>query len=179
MVQMQQCVCVLVRVLVCVYPQCAQATESFQHAVMHIFQSIGGQNELVDPRSSFESALLDVSDAVITQVTCGGGAEEEQRKHTSQVRHLRAQTGAIQLPFKNDEEVSLRKDVCFLFMTRTGLLHGYYAPVRLATCPTHIFLRWGNFLKIPVASRTVNSLLFRRLRGKRERERERQEGDEG
>lgn len=34
---------------VCVYPQCAEATESLQHAVVDVFQSVGGQNQLIDP----------------------------------------------------------------------------------------------------------------------------------
>lgn len=39
---------------------------------------------------------------------------------------------------------------------------------------THIFLSWGNFLKIPVASSTVNSLLFRRLKTEQRRDGQRQ-----
>ncbi len=31
---------------------------------------------------------------------------------------------------------------------------------------TYILRSWGSFLKIPVASSTVNSLLFKRLHGK-------------
>lgn len=58
---------------VCVYPQCAEAAESLQHAVVHVLQSVGGQDQLIDPRSSFERSLLDVSDAVIAQVTASGG----------------------------------------------------------------------------------------------------------
>lgn len=33
----------------CVYPQCAEATESLQHAVVYVLQSVGGQNQLIDP----------------------------------------------------------------------------------------------------------------------------------
>lgn len=33
-----QCMCE------CVYPQRAEATESFQHAVMYVLQSVGGQD---------------------------------------------------------------------------------------------------------------------------------------
>ena len=58
---------------VCVHPQCAEATESLQHAVVYVLQSVGGQNQLIDPRSSFKCPLLYVSDAVITQVTAGRG----------------------------------------------------------------------------------------------------------
>lgn len=56
-------------VWVCVYPQCAEATESLQHAVVYVLQSVGGQNQLIDPWSSFKRSLLYVSDTVITQVT--------------------------------------------------------------------------------------------------------------
>lgn len=44
-----------------------------------------------------------------------------------------------------------------------------YVLVTLKTCLTHIFLSWGSFLKIPVASSTLNSLLFRRLRTEQSR----------
>lgn len=58
---------------VCVYPQCTEAAESLQHAVVHVLQSVGGQDQLIDPRSSFKRSLLNVSDAVIAQVTASGG----------------------------------------------------------------------------------------------------------
>lgn len=63
---------------VCVYSQCTQATESLQHAVVHILQSVGGQDQLIDPRSSFKRSLLDVSDAVIAQITASGGKTERR-----------------------------------------------------------------------------------------------------
>lgn len=49
-----------------------------------------------------------------------------------------------------------------------------FVPGMFAKCVTHIFLSWGNFLKIPVASSTVNSLLFRRLRTEKRRGGQRQ-----
>lgn len=66
-----RCVCVCVFV----HPQCAEATESLQHAVVYVLQSVGGQNQLVDPRGSFKCPLLYVSDAVITQVTARRGSK--------------------------------------------------------------------------------------------------------
>lgn len=60
-----------------VYPQCAEATESLQHAVVYVLQSVGGQNQLTDPWSSFKRSLLYVSDTVITQVTTQSGKQEE------------------------------------------------------------------------------------------------------
>lgn len=68
---------------VCVYPQSTEAAESLQHAVVHVLQSVGGQDQLIDPRGSFKRSLLDVSDAVIAQVTASGGKTErgEGGKH--------------------------------------------------------------------------------------------------
>lgn len=54
---------------VCVYPQRAEATESLQHAVVYVLQSVGGQNQLIDPRGSLKRPLLYVGDTIITQVT--------------------------------------------------------------------------------------------------------------
>lgn len=71
------------RAAVCVYPQSTEAAESLQHAVVHVLQSVGGQDQLIDPRGSFKRSLLDVSDAVIAQVTASGGKteREEGEKH--------------------------------------------------------------------------------------------------
>lgn len=40
--------------------------------MMYVLQSVGGQNQLIDPRSSFKRPLLYVSDAIITQVAASG-----------------------------------------------------------------------------------------------------------
>lgn len=46
---MIMCLHMHLSVCMCVYPQCAEATESLQHAVVYVFQSVGGQNQLIDP----------------------------------------------------------------------------------------------------------------------------------
>lgn len=88
---------------VCGYPQCAEAAESLQHAVVHVLQSVGGQDQLIDPRSSFKSSLLDVSDAVIAQVTASSGkiekkGVEKRRKNTGEMREAAQQSGAVKPP---------------------------------------------------------------------------------
>lgn len=60
------------------YPQCSKAAESLQHAVVHVLQPVGSEDQLIDPRSSFKRSLLDVSDAVITQVAASGGKNKER-----------------------------------------------------------------------------------------------------
>lgn len=69
---------------VCVYPQRAEASEALQHAVMHVLQPVGGQNQLVDPRSSFKRALLYVGDAVVAQVAASG--QSRRKIKTSKTR---------------------------------------------------------------------------------------------
>ncbi|KAF3852105.1 hypothetical protein F7725_005460 [Dissostichus mawsoni] len=44
--------------------QCAEATESLQHAVVYVLQSVGGQDQLIDPGGSFKCPLLYVSDTL-------------------------------------------------------------------------------------------------------------------
>lgn len=58
------------------YPQCTEATQSLQHAVMYVLQFVGGQNQFIDPWGAFKCSLLYISDAVITQVTAGGEKQE-------------------------------------------------------------------------------------------------------
>lgn len=78
------------RAVVCVYPQSTEAAESLQHAVVHVLQSVGGQDQLIDPRGSFKRSLLDVSDAVIAQVTASGGKTERgERRREEGEKHRR------------------------------------------------------------------------------------------
>ena len=60
------CVCV------CGNPQCAQAPQALQHAVMDVLQTVGGEDQLVDPRGPLKRPLLDVTDTIVTKVTAGG-----------------------------------------------------------------------------------------------------------
>lgn len=79
-----------------VYPQCTEAAEALQHAMVHVLQSVGGQDQLIDPRSSFKRSLLDVSDAVIAQVTASGGktgTREVQRRGEKHRKERRDEGG--------------------------------------------------------------------------------------
>lgn len=84
----RECVCV------CVYPQCAEATESLQHAVVYVLQSVGGQNQLIDPRGSFKCPLLYVSDAIITQVTARNSEKEREERDGEGVADIERQRKA-------------------------------------------------------------------------------------
>lgn len=97
------------------YLQCAKATESLQHAVVHVLQSVGSQDQLIDPRSSFKCSLLDVGDAVIAQVAASGGKTErggrcaEKRGKTGGMRRAAQQSGVLKPPPPQQQHLACLK----------------------------------------------------------------------